>query len=149
MGSSVIPSSKLPASEPEPGKSRQSSGKIQIMKGLSIGDGVLGIFPGTFALPTRSVFPSGFIRYDKENTMKSLSRNYEEGSDLTAEIHAISSFLREEICPQVTGADPIFCTSGGKPGTVPGKSDTRNDWMTFPFVLNYPRMNNSGDIPWT
>ncbi len=81
--------------------------------------------------------------------MKSLSRNYEEGSDLTAEIHAISPFLREEICPQVTGADPLFCTSGGKPGMVPGKSDTRNDRMTLPFVLNYPRMNNSGDIPWT
>ncbi len=81
--------------------------------------------------------------------MKSASRNHEEGPALPAEIQTVFPFLREEICPVVTGADPIFCTSGEKPGTVPGIPDTRNDRMTLPFVLNYPRINNSGDIPWT
>ena len=81
--------------------------------------------------------------------MQSGSRNHEEGQTLLAEIRTVFPFLREEICPVVTGADPIFCTSGEKPGTVPGSHDTRNDRMTPPFVLNHPRINNSGDIPWT
>lgn len=81
--------------------------------------------------------------------MQSASRNHEEGPALLAEIQAVFPFLREEICPPVTGADPIFCTSCEDLNTVPGTRDTGNDRMTLPFVLNYPRINNSGDTPWT
>ena len=81
--------------------------------------------------------------------MRSATCNHKEGPALPAEIQPVFPLLREEICPLVTGADPTFCTSGEKPDTVPGTPDTRDDRNTLPFVLNYPGINNSGDISWT
>ena len=70
--------------------------------------------------------------------MKSASSNHEEGPVLPAEIQTVFPFLREEICPVVTGADAIFYISGEKPGTVPGIPDTRNapDDTPFRFKLS-------------
>ncbi len=106
-------------------------------------------FPALSRCPPDLFFPPVLSGLRRRTAMQSASRNHEEGPALPAEIQTVLPFLWEEICPMITGADPIISTSGEKPGTVTGTPDTRNDRMTLPFVLNYPRINNSGDILWT